>query len=262
MKWRLNEKTTLYSGVYIDYGLNDILEKEPANNTNLVVYQSNTPAQFAHNTATNSYAKKMAPFAGGITLRLAFGFRRDVARNVSTIPAAPATPPQAADTETKTDEEQEAQRLADEAEALRKAEEERLAQEQEAQRHAEEEARRIARENAIHNLEDPIKNYVLNQTNANLPQRNELDEKVAILELFPDIRFYIFGHTCPIGTREANQKVGMARAENAKQYLISKGVNESRILGIDTKRDTEPLVPNDTEANRRINRRVQLIVEK
>jgi outer membrane protein OmpA-like peptidoglycan-associated protein len=132
----------------------------------------------------------------------------------------------------------------------------------EAQRIAEAEALKKAKEAAIHNLEEPIVNYYLSQTEARSIQITELDKKVAILEQFPDLQFRIYGHTCPIGTREVNQRVGMARAENAKKYLISKGVAESRILGIDTKRDTEPIVPNDTEANRRINRRVQLIVEK
>jgi len=273
MRWRLNETTTLYSGVYIDYGLNDILDKEPANNTNLVVYQSNTPAQFAYNTAVNSYAKQIAPLAGGITLRLAFGSKRVSPSEPSTVTRIPVQQKEDYSSvqlaETKAPKQADEDRLAKEQEAQRlaevetpKREEDRLTKEQEAQRLAEAEALRKAKEAAIHNLEDPIKNYILSQTEARAIQRNELDEKVAILELFPDIRFYINGHTCPIGTREVNQKIGMARAENAKLYLISKGVAESRILGIDTKRDTEPLVPNDTEANRRINRRVQLIVEK
>jgi outer membrane protein OmpA-like peptidoglycan-associated protein len=263
VKWRLSENKSLYTGIYADYGLNNILEKETSANTNLVVYQSNTPAQFAYNTATNSYAKKMSPLAVGVTVRLAFGSgKSSPAPTPTPIPVASAQIVEEPETEDNSLAEQEEQlRLLAEAEELRKAEEERLAQE-EAQRLADEEAKRIARENAIHNLEEPIKNYVLNQTVANNPQRNELDEKVAILNAFPDIKFRIFGHTCPIGTREANQRVGMARAADAKRYLILQGIDEIRILGIDTKRDTEPLVPNDTEANRRINRRVQLIVDK
>ena len=72
VKWHLGKMINLYTGIYADYGLNNILDKKPAANTNLVVYQSNTPSQFAYNTAVNSYARKMAPFAGGITLRSSF----------------------------------------------------------------------------------------------------------------------------------------------------------------------------------------------
>ena len=72
VKWPLGETTSLYAGIYADYGFNNIL-KETATNKTLVAFQSGSPAQFAYNAAVNSYAKKMKPFAVGITLRFAFG---------------------------------------------------------------------------------------------------------------------------------------------------------------------------------------------
>ena len=72
MKWRLAETTSLYAGIYVDYGLNNMLNEKTVANTNLAVYQSNSPDKFAYNTAANLYAKKMKPFAVGITLRFAF----------------------------------------------------------------------------------------------------------------------------------------------------------------------------------------------
>jgi flagellar motor protein MotB len=50
----------------------------------------------------------------------------------------------------------------------------------------------------------------------------------------------------------------MARAQAAKAYLILQGISEDRILGIATKRDTKPVVPNTSEENHKINRRVEL----
>ena len=81
VKWPLGETKSLYAGIYADYGLNNILKKTTAANTNLVCYQSDSPAQFAYNTAVNSYAKKMKPFAIGITLRFAFQLKTQYAND-------------------------------------------------------------------------------------------------------------------------------------------------------------------------------------
>ena len=74
VKWRLSKTVSLYTGVYADLGLNNIL-KRPAQseNANLVVYQTYTPSKFYYNNAVNSYAKQMKPFTAGITVRVAAG---------------------------------------------------------------------------------------------------------------------------------------------------------------------------------------------
>ena len=53
----------------------------------------------------------------------------------------------------------------------------------------------------------------------------------------------------------------MRRTTRAKAYMIFKGIAESRILSVASKRDTEPVVPNANEENRQKNRRIQLIVQ-
>ena len=72
VKYRFGETTSLYAGIYTDYGLNNTSKKGNKANNTLVAHQSDSPAQFAYNTAVNSYAKKVKPFAVGITLRFAF----------------------------------------------------------------------------------------------------------------------------------------------------------------------------------------------
>ena len=72
MKWRLVNTTSLYAGIYADFGLNNMLNKKTATHKNLVVYQSNLPAKLVYNTAAELYAGKMRPFAAGVTLRFAF----------------------------------------------------------------------------------------------------------------------------------------------------------------------------------------------
>ena len=72
IKRQLVNKMSLYLGLYLDYGLNDVLKRQPdaGNPANIVVYQPDTPANFAYNTALNSYAQQMKPFAVGFTARL------------------------------------------------------------------------------------------------------------------------------------------------------------------------------------------------
>ncbi|MBO7462063.1 MAG: OmpA family protein, partial [Bacteroidales bacterium] len=65
------------------------------------------------------------------------------------------------------------------------------------------------------------------------------------------------GHTCDIGTEEQNKAVGLKRAEAFAQELIDRGVDRSRIE-CDTRWFKEPLVPNTSEKNREINRRVEV----
>jgi len=78
VKWRPVDKFILYTGVYADYGLNNILNSSA---TDLVVYQSNTPAILAYNPAVNIYARQMKPFAIGLTIRVATEFMSRGRRN-------------------------------------------------------------------------------------------------------------------------------------------------------------------------------------
>jgi len=72
VKRLLVNKMNLYLGLYLDYGLNDVLSRQSAagNNANIVVFQPDSPANFVYNTALNSYSKQMKPFAIGFTARL------------------------------------------------------------------------------------------------------------------------------------------------------------------------------------------------
>jgi len=114
---------------------------------------------------------------------------------------------------------------------------------------------------------DSIQNQVLNdyhltQTKPNEKQIPALDAIVALLKDHPELRFYINGHTCDQGDKEINRIIGYERAKAAKDYVIAKGIDEKRILGIGSKLYYEPLVPNTSEENRRKNRRVEFVIEK
>ena len=56
-----------------------------------------------------------------------------------------------------------------------------------------------------------------------------LDQKVAILQANPQLRIRIGGHCDERGSDEYNLALGNRRAQAAKQYLVSHGVDASRI---------------------------------
>ena len=73
------------------------------------------------------------------------------------------------------------------------------------------------------------------------------------------IKIEIVGHTDNVGDSRLNQVLSEQRAKVIANYLANQGVLEANI----THRgegQTKPLAPNDTEENRRRNRRVQFLV--
>lgn len=67
------------------------------------------------------------------------------------------------------------------------------------------------------------------------------------------------GHTDWVGTEAYNIKLGARRAEAVKAYLISKGIEKSRVY-TDSKGESQPVATNKTAAGRAQNRRVEIEV--
>jgi len=85
-----------------------------------------------------------------------------------------------------------------------------------------------------------------------------LDEAVAVLQKYPDIKLEIQGHTDTTGSDERNRTLSDARANAVMQYLISKGVDESRLTAKGYGPD-KPVADNETKAGRAQNRRVEFV---
>lgn len=74
-------------------------------------------------------------------------------------------------------------------------------------------------------------------------------------------RVSLTGHTDNVDSNSFNQTLGMRRANIVKKYLISKGVDASKIIA-KSKGETQPIATNDTRAGRAENRRTELEIIK
>ena len=101
--------------------------------------------------------------------------------------------------------------------------------------------------------------FGLNQAdNASIVDNGKsLDDIADILKSDKSSKLRIVGHTCDLGTHQVNLRVGERRALYVKNQLISRGVESKRLI-TETAAETQPLVPNTSEANRKKNRRVEL----
>jgi outer membrane protein OmpA-like peptidoglycan-associated protein len=89
--------------------------------------------------------------------------------------------------------------------------------------------------------------------------RVNLTKVANVFVKYPETNILIEGHTDNTGTPEYNMELSKKRAYAVSEYLTSKGVSGSRV-DIKWYGQTQPKHPNDNEANRALNRRVELAI--
>ncbi len=85
-----------------------------------------------------------------------------------------------------------------------------------------------------------------------------LDAVVEVLEKNPSIKLEVQGHTDNRGSAFYNKGLSDRRAASVVRYLVSHGIEPSRLTSKGYGFD-RPLVPNTSDQNRALNRRVQFI---
>jgi len=70
----------------------------------------------------------------------------------------------------------------------------------------------------------------------------------------------ITGHTCDLGTTQYNQQLGLKRARKIYNYLLERGLKIEK-FDILSMGESNPIVDNTNEENRRRNRRVELTIK-
>lgn len=87
----------------------------------------------------------------------------------------------------------------------------------------------------------------------------EMEKLAMLLKEKPEINISLFGHTDNQGDFNLNLKLSRERAESVKAFLVENGINGNRIT---TKGygNTRPIASNSEETTRRLNRRVEMVV--
>ncbi|MDR3236612.1 MAG: OmpA family protein [Prevotellaceae bacterium] len=268
MKWRLNDKLALYSGVFVDYGLNDIRkgdrDKHIINyiemDNGLDYYKNNTPALNAvyaskPNGSVQSFTDRVSTFAVGLKVQLAFGLKPASKLNGSSVQsltddkvsspairkrtrkAAETTPPIPVHVVNQADPN--AEELSKIANTI------------------------VEMQNAIKALLTKEEGYLLksvygfdlDKTAILATMTTNLMNNLDVMRKHPNIKVLLIGHTDDYATHEYNIDLGLRRALVIRDWLIANGIDAERI-SIATKGKTQPAIPNLDEKNRRYNRRV------
>ena len=108
-----------------------------------------------------------------------------------------------------------------------------------------------------------LKNVFFAQSQAALLPESypELDRLVRIMRDNRTIEIELEGHTDGRGDPRANLDLSEERVQAVKEYLVSKGIAEKRIVGKGYG-GARPMVANDTEENRQLNRRVEFKITR
>lgn len=83
--------------------------------------------------------------------------------------------------------------------------------------------------------------------------RAVLRQQANFIQQFPEVRFSVFGHTDLVGSAAYNQRLGQRRARAVVNFLVSQGIDRSRLEALVSLGETQPIVA--TEDRERRNRR-------
>jgi outer membrane protein OmpA-like peptidoglycan-associated protein len=89
--------------------------------------------------------------------------------------------------------------------------------------------------------------------------RENMRAFAASLVKYPNTKALVVGHTDSVGSAEYNQRLSERRARSAADFIVSHGVDRSRIMIVGSGMN-EPIAGNDTDAGRSQNRRVEVAI--
>ncbi|MDR3093138.1 MAG: OmpA family protein [Bacteroidales bacterium] len=240
MKWRLkqDEKWFLYAGVYVDYGLTDV---RSGSDNKLFDYNDRSP-EYATHSAFHSryednsrpYTDKVSSFSAGIKVQLAFGSKPFTMNKPVKPEYEGLTAPQ--------------------AEEIISTNVDRVI---EFQKEAFESLKPVERAERDHDFIYSISGFEFNKADIQPFMVPILEEVLRLLHKYPTVRLRLSGHTDDVGNEDANEKLGLRRAEAVKEYFVLRGIGVDRFETTSSS-ETIPMLPNEDEAKRRVNRRVDI----
>jgi outer membrane protein OmpA-like peptidoglycan-associated protein len=101
--------------------------------------------------------------------------------------------------------------------------------------------------------------FQINSSALSEAAKTNLEKVAGVFVKYPETNILIEGHTDDTGTPEYNMELSKKRAYSVSDYLQSKGVASSR-MNVKWYGEAQPKVPNTTDANRTMNRRVEVAI--
>jgi outer membrane protein OmpA-like peptidoglycan-associated protein len=92
--------------------------------------------------------------------------------------------------------------------------------------------------------------FAFNSATLDAEARAILNRQAAFIRHFPEVRFSVYGHTDLVGSRAYNHRLGLRRARAAVDYLVSLGIERSRLEALVSLGETQPIVATETEERR------------
>lgn len=90
--------------------------------------------------------------------------------------------------------------------------------------------------------------FAFNQSTLSSDAQATLDRQAAWLRRYPNVRVLVAGNADDRGTEEYNLALGQRRANAAKDYLVARGIDASRIQTISYGKDRPTALGDDEQA--------------
>lgn len=264
-----NDNWGMYMGVYFGYGFTNLLAEAKTNP--MVIINEQQQIDYAGTFASDETAKANL-LRCGVKVAIDFGWTKKGDKVTKDNVQSELEAARLAAEKAKADSiaAAEAEKARQDSIAAAKAEQERIAAEKAAREKAE--ADRLAREkaekeaawNAFKNRIEGINVYFENSRTVPAisdEDKAAIDELCAFLKENKEYKVVVIGHTDSYGDPEQNLRYfGMKRAEALRDYMVKQGAPAEQIR-CESKGQTEPVAPNDTRANRALNRRANIRFE-
>ncbi|MGR3714105.1 MAG: OmpA family protein [Shimia sp.] len=100
---------------------------------------------------------------------------------------------------------------------------------------------------------DSTVNFAFDSAQVDAEAKSALNVQADWIRQFPEVRFRVYGHTDAVGSTSYNKSLGLRRARAVVNYLVSQGVERSRLEAVVSLGKNQPLIV--TQGRERKNRR-------
>lgn len=226
--FRISPTMRLYTGLYVDFGLTDLRQKNDS--TPFVTYSSNGLNGVQLNGVLNiKDASQAALLSFGLQVRLSFGSVEAMHKK-----AKPISKP-------KSIEESQKPIITTNQPKLK----------EEPQKPVITVIPTLSSKELIF-IQSPVVFGWIGKTSIPEAEQQHLDAVASLMKQYPRIRISIVGHFCSTKTETENKKVGTARAKAIERYLQNKGISRKRMeVSAASSSDPDLPDPNFNYRNRR-----------